>query len=298
MIITKEHIESINKDEAEVLYKYLGNKARGGHNNSKGNSLENFFTVYQVAKLFNNEVNRDETFYTSQVKCFIDDLVIEQKDINTFHYYQIKDVQVLTWESGKHFIADDFLLQHKICEDQDVKLTLGLVISDNKLSQELIKSIPERIEGKVNVSWFPTASSVSKLLKSNSDFKEEIVKMCAFENPPLNKIETLATIILGAWDSTDKQNIQLEHLLDICYDQNPNYIKGFSNKISKGLKSIFNSIESFNFEIYNGFIAWKYGEQDNGTVPYVIGSSRFELWENEVLNNEINTFEDLEKHLA
>jgi hypothetical protein len=82
-MITLEVLEAIFEENGEKYFEYLSNKNRGGINNYKGNTFENFFTLYKIVEAFNKNIDPRNILFSSQDFCFIDDLVIEQvKDSN------------------------------------------------------------------------------------------------------------------------------------------------------------------------------------------------------------------------
>lgn len=297
-MITLELLTDTFGEKSKEHNEYLKNKWKGGANNAKGNSYENFYSIYQIAKSFNENSDYESTLFSSQLFGFIDDLLIAQTKNNREAFFQIKDDQTITWRTGKHPIETDFFNQSQVLQKKGVNSYLGLVVSNIDAHKRLTNSIPDRIKEIVNVIHFETGKSISSLIRNNSIFKEELSKMCALRNPSTDKLETLGTIILGAWDSTDKNEISLRYILDRCHQQNPTYIKGQQGDISNKLKIIFNSIEGFKFEIENGFITWEFNSTDSGVISYEITSKEFSQLENDIFNADIKTFEDLESFLS
>ncbi len=299
-MITLDQLKSIYTDaEAATLYAYLGNKHRGGINNSKGNTFENFFTVYQVAKLFNDGANKENTFFSSQVFSFIDDLVIESAHEHRCKFFQIKDVQNLNWTTGNHPIQDDFEMQQNICVQNRQEAELFMVVSRKDVYDDLIDNIQEKINSFTKVIHFGTAGSINSLIRTNNEFKDELVQMCAISNPSSDTLDALGTIVLGAWDATDKAKVSIADLLNKCYNENPNYIKGFENRVSENLKRVLESINGFTFTVEHGYLVWRYLNSDKGILQYAIGTKGFVQWENDVANLGANvTFEILEPFLS
>ena len=279
------------------MFGYLGNKNRGGRNNTKGNSFENFFAVYQIAKLLNEDLNHAKIFFSAQQFQFIDDLILEFHNVNKTCFYQIKDVQELDWGSGNNTIANDFEFQYEISKHLSRDAKLELMVSKKEVCDELLRKIPESLNGKVSVGFFSTDTSIPNLIRTNEIMKEALKRICALQNPATNKLEALATIILGVWDASDKQSICLSDLKSDCLNINPNYFKGFENEINEKLKAIFLSVNGFEYRVENGFIVWKYLSSDVGTLSFAIGTKEFLQWENDVLNAHIQNFDDLEIHL-
>jgi len=299
-MVSREQLDDVFKEEGAALHTYLQNKNRGGAGNSKGNTFENLFAVYNIAKLFNSKPRENDngTFFTSQAKCFVDDLVIKLDKDQTIQHYQLKDVANLSWTNGNHTIENDFIYQKKLCDSYNITSELALVVSSRGLALRLEANIPATIIDFTKVIIFPTATSVNNLIKTNGLLKDELTNMCAISNPAADKLEALCTILLGVWDSTDKQEITLTNLLNKCYEINPNYIKGLINQVSADLANIFGSIKGFTYKIENGFIEWQYNNTDDGIISYRIGSAGFIQWENDIKQSgKIKSFEDLEPFL-
>jgi hypothetical protein len=297
-MITLDLLKAIFGESGKDYFDYLNNKNRGGISNSKGNTFENFFTVYKIAKAFNDNQDLQKTLFSSQLLCFIDDLVIEQSENKNNWHYQIKDVASIEWNNSDHPLKDDFKNQHEICLNLGIKPYLRLVISRSEIYEHLASNIPKEIEGLVKVVNFETASSLNNLIRNNSLIKEELLKMCALTNPSMDKLNTLAAILLSSWNATNKSRISLKELLDNSYSQNPHYIKGFATKISQKLDDILKIVDGFSYIVENGYLKWKYYGTDDGVLQYRIGSIEFEQWENDLFNATIQTFEDLESFLA
>jgi hypothetical protein len=250
-------------------------------------------------KSFNRQVDPKDVYFSSQEFCFIDDLVIEANGNKRNWYYQLKDIQKLDWSDGKSYpMKDDFRHQHAICSRAGIEAFLRLVVSEREVCDHLESTVPADLTGLVKVLNFESAASLNSLIRSNSLFRRELTEMCALKNPSQDKLEALATIVLGAWDSTSKKKVSLSELLDKCFIQNPHYIKGFYNKISAKLEEIFSRIEGLLWEVEGGFIKWRFGRKDEGVISYRIGSAEFEQWENDLFNATIVTFEDLEPFLV
>ena len=61
------------------LWEYLNNKNTGGRNNEKGARFENHVAIFKMALLMSEITDPNKTLISSQVKTFIDDLVIENR---------------------------------------------------------------------------------------------------------------------------------------------------------------------------------------------------------------------------
>jgi hypothetical protein len=298
-MITLKSLEAVFGENGLGYFEYLVNKNRGGISNNKGNTFENFFTVYKIAKSFNENINPGDIYFSSQVFCFVDDLVVEQLAERNHWFYQIKDIASLEWNNRpENSVRDDFKNQHAICVREGIHPYLSLVVSDKIVYDHLIATKPDDIRTFVKVVNFRPATSLNNLIRDNANIREELIKMCALENPSSDKLNTLAAILLGVWDSTDKKKVSLKEVLDRCYNISPHYIKGFSRRISKGLEEIIKSINGLDYKVEGGFLKWNFRNTDEGVIQYRIGSTEFEKWENDLYNATILTFEDLEPFLV
>lgn len=297
-MITLDTLKAKFGAEGEKLFEYLENKHKGGANNAKGGSFETYFTIYQIAKIFNEEKKEAECLFSAQVLGFVDDLEIGFPARNEFRYYQIKDIIALSWEAGDHPLRNDFEVQYTMMHDAGVSGKLFIVVSRQDVWDALKKSHPDSIQEYSEVLHFQTAVSLNRLIQEYAVFKNELAGMCALKNPSTDKLEALGAVLLGVWDASDKTNIDLKGLISRCRELTPNYIKGEANVLSGKITGILGSIDGFFFVLEGGFLRWNYRDTDEGVLAYSIGSQRFEQWENDIFNANIKTFEDLESFLS
>ncbi|GAB4093065.1 hypothetical protein [Flaviaesturariibacter terrae] len=297
-MISEAQLERLFPSQGKSLFSYLSYKHRGGTNNSKGNTFENHFTVFKIAEHFNQGSSWDQTFFTGQEFVFIDDLVVEQADNDHIEHYQIKDVQSLTWTGGDHPIEEDFKIQHHICQDLGKTTTLELVVSNDSVKNGLQSSMSATLSAIASVRHFEKAISIQTLLAANSDVRRELAAMCALNNPATDKLVTLGTLLLGAWSSSGQKRVSLQELINQCHSSNPNYIKGLTNQVPAPLAAILDRIAGFTYDVQGGYIVWKFGPSDEGTINYQIGTTSFLQWENDVVNEKPSDFETLEPYLS
>lgn len=300
-MITQDQLERLYGDDAEKLFKYLNNKNRGGTNNAKGNTFENQFAVFKIAEHFNKRFGSnaapDDIRFSSQELCFIDDLIVKDRAEITAEHYQLKDVQSLNWDSNPHPISNDFRMQHAICSEAGETPHLELVVSREELKQELEDAMANDLNDKVTVHHFPKGESMNQLLQNNDEVKAVLTEMCALNAPTSDKLDTLGTIVLGAWTASTQKATTLKEILDACYNLNPNYIKGFDRQLPQALREVLNRIPRFSYQVEGGYISWSFNATDNGVVSHQIGTKAFLDWENMVINLNPNNFEELESYL-
>ena len=101
-------VESLFGPDAE---KYFTNKQIGGNSNQKGSRYEDFFSVMQLAQLFQlltNDDDKDDIEIYAQAEAFVDDLLIKFQQHNSQHHFQLKTSPTVSWGSGLKSIGDDF----------------------------------------------------------------------------------------------------------------------------------------------------------------------------------------------
>lgn len=292
-MITQAQLQNVSPADAAALWQYLQNKNKGGLNNSKGNTFENFYSVFKIAESHNKKDDWANTLFSSQQMDFVDDLRINRVNPISTDYFQIKDIAALTWTAKNNQLDIDFFVQFELCRIAGMPATTSIVVSTTAVGQELTDGMPVRCTAFSHVIVFSTAKSVQALLKSNKPFLDEIVKMCAFSST--DKLEALATVLLGVWDGTDKNNISLQDIIDRCFAINPHFIKGLQNQVSQQVENILTSINGFTFQVRDGYIVWTYQGTDKGNFPYPIGSIKYVEWEDRfIANGPYHTFEDIE----
>jgi len=272
-MVTLEILNELIGADCESYFSYLKNKNKGGLNNSKGNTFENHFTIYKIARSFNKFYKEDNLYFSSQMFAFVDDLVIEQYDEhkNNGWFYQIKNVQTLDWSGGTHPLENDFINQRLVSERLGLPSSLGLVVSTDNVFEKLQSTQPDNLK-HVELINFKSANSIPSLIRDNELIRKELIRMCAFENPPNFVLETLAAILLGSWDSSDKKKVSLGEIIENCYRLNPHYIRGLENKISASLEKLFAAIAGFTYKVEGGYIRWTFNNTDEGTLMFRIGS--------------------------
>ena len=271
--------------------KYLNNKNRGGISNSKGNSYENLYAVYKIALLLKHYPNNDGTSLTAQVKdAFVDDLFISHNS-GTLDFYQLKNVASLTWLSGaSHTLEYDFIRQKELMEAEGRTFSLFLIYSNSECD---LTPIPIAISDCTQIFHFPYFPSLNRLLLESPEFKNAIEEISAISSPQNDKLLTLATILLGFWESTEKNNVSLTNIVQAIREINitgNNFI--FDELIQIDLEAIhiYNKIPNFKWINSGSTFYWTYKENMKGEM---LKSSYFEF-EKAVLKNKPADYYELE----
>ena len=280
-MVTLPQLQLIAKPaKAQKLFTYLKNKNKGGINNAKGNKFETYFTAFKIAEYWEEDPN--QTLFTTQEFCFIDDLVIQRLNKSTEHY-QIKDVKSLSWKGGTNPLEQDFTCQLSLYKKQ-TKPRLFLVVSSQTLAKKLRKERSFTIKKSVNVTHFPAADSINRILQLNQSFRKCIEDLCGLTNPRIDKLEMVAATIIGFWQSNGAPNTPLRVIRNHCLTSSPHYFKGGANHLSGPLEALLNSIIGLTFIISNGTLQWTYNGTDSGALSFKIGSVEFAQFENDILD--------------
>ena len=297
---TDELIQTIFGEDALT---YIKNKNRGGTNNNKGKEYEDFFAIYKLSEIAKQIVEEgiDAKFF-SQLKTFVDDLVIDFPKLRI--HYQLKNKEKgISWGNSDTLksIAYDFYSQYRINETIELEETQLCLVTNNKTQQiHLSKTIPSEIKNYTSVFYFYYSKNINEIIEAMPDFKESISYLSAFDKPEPDKIECVATVLLGAWYSIDTSEVSVSELLHKAQTTQPSYIRLFSSDIELdlGMRSILDRIPRFQYNVSKGFLHWDYADGlDTGTIYHDIESSNFKKIQDLIKQFQPTSFEDLEKFL-
>lgn len=163
-------------------------------------------------------------------------------------------------------------------------------------------SIPSKIAEFTRVLHFPFDEEFRQLLAHQEEFKKAIKYLCAFEEPEPDKIECVATVLLGAWQSANKSRISALELLKTAQSYSPSYIRSFEVDrefvLDPAVKIIFDNISGFSYNLNKGFFHWSFlNGLDRGTLPYSCEKEDFRRFQERVKQQEPTNFDDLENLL-
>lgn len=280
---------------------YATNKNRGGFSNEKGNTFENFFATYKIAELINsNEVNNlDNISFSSQELFFVDDLIINDKSLKKISHYQIKNVQSLSWgDGGFKTLADDFRVQIKLNKSLNLNCRCYLVISNESLIGKLQSTLPKTIEENTEVLFFLYDSVLTSALSKNTEFFSAIEKICV--NKDRDKVESVATTLIGVWIASGKKNITLKSILEAAIKSSPSFVRPLGTKfdLKETTKAILNNIKDFTYNTDRGFLDWNYkAGLETGILPYSCVTEKFEKFEKILAEQHPLDFNSLEPFL-
>ena len=274
---------------------YLNNKHKGGVTNQKGNEYEVYFATFTIARMINKyPQDLNSTIVSSQSQSFVDDFFTLHTPSSSYEYFQLKAGSCPGWGSGFKSLSFEFSTQQKIENYNKRKFRLFLVVGEYAGYKKMNASIPRGIKRSTSVEYFPYYDSVSKYLFHCKEFHSQIASLCAVKGH--DKLEALATCILGAWFVTNKRDIPLIQILNSLRGINATWIKSdiTASYLSPQLVGILDQIADFTYQIQGGYFQWKYGNNDSGTLPHAIDSKEFRIIEAAIIQANPSTFTDLE----
>jgi hypothetical protein len=271
----------------------LNNQVRGGDSNEKGTTLEEHFAIYKLAKFYNESAN-DDVEISSQVRAYVDDLVIENKTSNTKRSYQLKDSLKVSWNS-KVGIAPYFHQQYEI----DTNL-LGLVQSKTLLVNAIedvhkkrLNDIPENIQGHTICMYFPN-ETLSWLLSNNPSFRQEMGRLCSFPDDD-DKLLSVSEILIGVWCGRNRRSEddkKVNNLINRARNNaDPDFFLPTADEqveLDTGIKEILDSFEEISYRITGGFLVYGYRGL-SGQVKSKIGTAPFNNIFDVIINESPNT---------
>lgn len=280
---------------------YLSRKHIGGTSGEKGNTYENFFAVYQLAKLARVVIEANSKIaIASQIQAFVDDLIIVMNDESLFQHYQLKNSPSVVWGTGLRSIADDFEKQYRLNQAVSKVSELNLVVSDPGLQHRLSAALPPAISPYSQVCYFPYAPTLLKVIAQELDFRQALADLSAFNHPDEDKIECVATVLLGAWVSSGKSGTLIE-VLQKAQQCQPSFIRSLSGdevKLDVEVMKIMGEIPDFAYTLSKGFLHWAFkGGLDKGTLRYSCETEEFQRFQELIKQNSPTSFEALEVFL-
>ena len=294
----EDRIEALFGKDVLVYYK---RKQTGGNANQKGSRYEDFFSVMQLVELF--YVLCTETEYDveiqAQASALVDDLLIFDKSKNNKHHFQLKNTPNVKWRNSDKSISDDFYKQKLLNDDTGIETTqTTLVCSSQEQVNELNASIPRTIVAFSKATFFPNVETVNRLLFEHKEFKTGLQAICFSDE--LDKLEALATIILGHWCNKKTTICSVKILFSELQNQFPNYLAQIDTviKLLPEVDMILSKIDGFSYAIERGYFSWDYGNGlDSGVFMYPIGSSEFNKLQKTIIAQQPNQFSELENLL-
>jgi hypothetical protein len=273
----------------------LNNQVRGGNNNEKGTIHEQQFAIYKLAKFYNESAN-DDIEISSQVRAFVDDLVILNKTSNEKRSYQLKDCLSISWNSESSGIAPYFYRQHAIdTQVLDIGLSETFLVNANENVHDRRKDdIPEHIENHTYCMHFPN-ETLSWLLANNTYFRQEMNKLCSFPDND-DKLLSVSETLMGVWCRNRNTDTKINDLIARARtNANPDFFRPLADEeldLDENLTIILDSFEEFSYRITGGFFVYSY-RAFSGQFKFKIGTDSFQRIRDAIINERPNTAKEL-----
>ncbi|KJH69608.1 hypothetical protein [Aliterella atlantica] len=294
-------LEQLREIFGNEVVEYLVNKNRGGSSGAKGNTYENFFAVYQIALLSQSVIESGkEIQLSSQILAFVDDLIVDCQDETPLQHYQLKNSKNEAWGQGLKSTSDDFQKQYKLNKTISRESQLVLVVSHPILKNNLESNIPTAIKEYTQVIDFPYDGELVKLIAKEPKFRQAIEYLCAFDNPAPDKIECVATVLLGAWVSSAKSQVSVMDILKKAQNSSPCYIRSFSQELQldSEVTQILGKIPDFQYNLTKGFLHWEFKNGlMEGDLSHSIETPQFRKIQELIKTKRPTCFEELEDFL-
>jgi len=263
----------IKKAVGSTKLSYLANKHRGGLNNQKGATYEVKFVFLLIARAATTFFANSEIVTISvQMKCFVDDAIYDSGSQRA--HFQLRDVQALTWNSGSgQPLWEDFKDQHVLNQSLGVPATkTSLVVSTQPLRDSLHKSLPPAISSHSEVILFPNIPF--EFLQNNPEIRQGLTELCHSGDSDLGQLVSTMNVVIGHWMIKEYSSVDFKTMLEDMWATNAK-IRRAPAEVSPALALILDQIPGFHYETQRGYLSWKYGTTDLGTIPDAIGTTNF-----------------------
>ncbi len=290
-------LKEVKAKYGDDVVTYLKNKNKGGKNNEKGAGYESNFAIFQLSNLFHQVLTskHDILIYT-QPLAFVDDLIVINKDLNSSHSYQLKNIQKITWDGGKHPLETDFKYHHELDKDQGIEdSNTVLTVSNPKLHDKLSKCIPASIADHTKCVLFED-ESLNVSLAKESDLKKSLTAICSHSEP--DKLSQLHTVMKGVWENNKDQYTSVYDFVTDIRKITPHYLRSFTENIvlESRLIEIFNNFEGFSYEIFENQFSYSYSCDKNSFILegyFEIDSPEFKSHMEVIIKENPSTFVEL-----
>lgn len=303
--ITLDHIESICGSE---MRNYAENKHRGGVSGKKGGKYENYFLAAKAGELASEYIDKPNArwpFLQGQTGGLVDDAYVETSD--STQYYQLKNVQTLSWTAGGHPIGIDFSNQFKIATELCYpEPKTCLVVPDETLKNELEKSAPTQIKPHTEVHFFPYDEDYRLLVFKSKEIQGQLSKIVTSNNPHLAALQDVFGVLINACDC-HPNGCGVDQLIRHANSIRPPQLRNppgnahiFSDTptLSPDFISILVKIEGLKISFSDGCVTWEatIGKSFTtaGMIPFALSSDEFQDFQTSVIRTKPKTFDDFE----
>lgn len=289
--------------------RYLANKHRGGQNGRKGTIYEDWFAAFKLAQAFYDRVVLGDVgprFFEAQAVGFVDDFVIYKPDATDF--YQLKNVEGLSWGAGAHPLETDFSMQIELSVAQGHPLpTTNLVCSKQDLADVMSETMPQVIAGHSRVHHFEYDDSEAtyRMLLSNASLRDAVSTISRDTTGDIASLGVTLDILLATWRSLGVGIHTIEDVIQGCRERQPAAFRlEESDAVLKaGLDPrfvrILDGIPNLSYDIVRGYFNYRVVaasgfEVSKGSPTYCCTSSDFRHFCGRVVAQSPTTVDDFE----
>lgn len=282
---------------------YVANKRQGGNNGQKGVRYEDFFATHRLAEELCASLDTTGTpmpFFELQAEAIVDDLVVRWGQSQTT-YYQCKNVQAVSWNSGtgEHSLQSDFNAQVVLSaylEQPNVRTTL--VVPTQTLSNNLQSSCPAAIANHTDVLYFPYCDGkMNRLVHENSAVLSSLTQLARVDNPTNDELANVFGALLHGITINNGQGT-CGDLLASAQSLSPHLIRLMPDQVSAfnlldGFDGVLAKIDGLKYRLSKGFFHWEaFGT--SGVFPQNCLSQEFERFQRRVVQQMPVTFDEFE----
>lgn len=281
--------------------KYAANKQRGGSNGNKGTRYEDHFIatkVVETAVAWLEGLVDDKTHIQGQVYGFVDDARIASQEAT--NYFQLKNKEAVSWTSGDHPLATDFLYQVKLSAHlKEPKPSTALVVSSSGAAEELRTSIPDDIKPHTSVHHFPWCQTANRLVLECVELRERLAKLVHLENAtPDTLYGVFCMLQMACIEKPEGATIQ--ELLDCASKISPCQLRltpistNWEEHLLPDVHNVLAQIDGLQYGAKRGFFYWS-GFNTSGIFEANVLSEEFRDFQNNIVQFKPKTFEEFER---
>jgi len=285
----------------DKIARYAANKHRGGSSGKKGSRYEDVFIGYKVAEIASSRVGAPSDPWPSvagQTEEFVDDALIRHQD--RVQYFQLKNVQNITWTGGDHPLETDFSLQYRLaCFQGHPSPTTTLVVPDQALQAKLQATMPAAISGYSDVQFFPYSDTINRLVLENSSLHAALGTLSRSRAPHIDELVGVLWVLTAAGNDFAGE-VSVEQVLHAAARFVPNQLRTVGITVPVVLRTAFaeivDRIAGLKYDVSQGFFSWDaFGT--SGIFDFDCAAPQFEDFQKLIEQENPTTFERFEELL-
>jgi len=285
----------------DQIVRYAANKHRGGSNGKKGSRYEDVFIGYKVAEIVASHVDNPAPRWPSvagQTEEFVDDALVRHQD--GVQYFQLKNVQNITWTGGDHPLETDFSLQYRLaCFQGNPSPTTTLVVPDQALQAKLQATMPVAILGYSSVQFFPYSETLNRLVLENPSLHGALGTLSRSRVPHIDELVGVLWVLTMAGNDFAGE-VSVEEILHAAARHVPNQLRTSGITAPVVLRTAFveilDRIAGLKYDATQGFFSWDaFGMSE--IFDFDCATPQFEDFQKLIEQENPTTFERFEELL-